>query len=287
MKKYSIPALALVLGMVAASAHGVSAQSPLGVSTNTNINASSTASANVAGASVGNNTTANVNTASSTSTNGSTSSVKNSTAKLAAVIKRSDAAITARVTSLTKLSARIAKLKHLTDAQRASLTGSVQTSIDAMNTLKAKVDGDTDLATAKTDYASITKNYRIFAVVVPSESTIAAADNAMATVTTYGATVAKLQTRVTTAKTAGKDVAIIQASLDDATAKLADAQTQGQATITAVTSLKVDGGDKTIQATNKTQLAAAVTARKAMNADIAAARKDIISVRAGLKTLKV
>jgi hypothetical protein len=264
MKKYSIPALALVLGMVAASTHSVSAQS-IGVSTDTN--------ANVAGTSI------NSSTATSTSVNPAA-------AKINAVIKRSNAAIDARVDSLNKLSVRIAKLKHLTDAQRASLNASIQTSIDAMNTLKAKIDADTTLATAKTDYASITKNYRIFAVVLPSEHTIAATDNAMATITTSQATVATLQTRVTAAKTAGKNVTAVQASLDDATAKLADAQTQGQTVITAVTALKIDGGDKTIQANNKAQLAAAVTARKAMNADMLAARKDIISVRAGLKALQ-
>ncbi len=262
MKKYSIPTLALVLGMIAVNAHGVSAES-LGVTPNAN--------ANIAGTGVTASTTTGVNPGA---------------AKIAKIIKRSDASINARISSLNKFSARLAKYKHLTDAQRASLSASVQSSIDSMNTLKAKIDADTDLVTAKTDYVSIYKNYRIFEVVLPSERTIASTDKALATVNIYQTTLGTLQTRITTAKTAGKNVTAVQASLDDATAKLADAQTQGQALITAVTSLKVDGGDKSIQASNKTQLAAAITARKAMNADINAARKDIGSIRSGLRTLK-
>ncbi len=191
------------------------------------------------------------------------------------IIAKSDTEITARIASLNKLSARLAKFKHLSDTQRASLNANIQSSIDAMNALKTKIDGETDVATLKTDYASITKDYRIYMVVVPSNATIAAVDNDMGSITTLQATLAKLQPKLKT--TAEND------SYADATAKLTDAQTQSQNLINAVSSLKPDMGDKTVEATNKTQIAAAKTARKAIATDLAAARKDIKVIRTDLK----
>ena len=208
------------------------------------------------------------------------------TTTTAQVIAKSDTAITTRITSLNKAVAHIAKYKNLTDAQKASLTSTVQTTIDAMNTLKAKIDADTDLATVKADYASITKAYRVYLVVLPNTATVAAVDNAMSNITAYQTTIATLNTRINTAQTAGKDVTVVQAASADATVKLTDGQSQANALITAVTSLKVDNGDATVKANNKTQLAAAKAAKKALLADVAAAKKDIASVRSGLKTLK-
>ena len=204
----------------------------------------------------------------------------------AQIIAKSDTAITARVNSLNKLETTISKFKHLAADQKTALTATVQSSIDAMNTLKTKIDGETDLATLKTDYASITKNYRIYMLVMPSTATIAATDNAMANITTYLDTLTKLNTRITAAQTAGKNVAAVQAKASDASLKLTDAQSQSQAIITAVTGLKPDMGDKTVAANNKTQLAAAKSARKTLLADLATVRSDIASIRMGLKTLK-
>lgn len=204
----------------------------------------------------------------------------------AQIIAKSDTAITARITSLNTLSAKIAAFKHLTAAEHASLTATIQSSIIAMNALKAKIDNETDLVLLKSDYASIMKDYRVYMVVMPSTSDIAATDTALATITTYQSTLATLQTRITTANTAGENATTVQAAHDNAITKLIDAQTQGQTMITAVTSLKPDMGDKTVEVSNKAAVAAAKTARKAMSADLSAVKKDIATIRSGLKTLK-
>ncbi|MEO5646272.1 MAG: hypothetical protein ABIO57_04210 [Candidatus Paceibacterota bacterium] len=208
----------------------------------------------------------------------------------AQIITKSDTAISARITSLNKLSNGIARFKHLTDDQRASINSSIQSSVSAMTTLKAKIDADTDLVTLKADAASITKDYRIYALVMPSDATLAAADNAMANIATYQTTLVTLQTRITASTpstSSGQTTKLsIQSAHDDAIAKLTDATTKSQALITAITGLKPDMGDKTIAASNKVQIEAAKTARKAMTADIVSAKKDIATIRAGLKTLK-
>lgn len=202
------------------------------------------------------------------------------------IIAKSDTAIASRVASLTKLSARIGAFKHLTADEKASLQATVQSSISAMNSLKTKIDGETDLATLKTDYASIAKDYRIYMLVLPSVTDIATTDNALANVTTYQATLTTLQARITAATTATKDTTAIQASHDDAVAKLTNAQSKSQAMVDAVTALKPDMGDKAIAASNKTAIANAKAARKALLADLSAAKKDIASIRSGLKKLK-
>lgn len=192
----------------------------------------------------------------------------------AQIIAKSDTAITNRINDLNKLSTKVSKFKHLTTEQRNSINSSIQSSINAMSTLKTKIDTDTDMATLKADAASITKDYRIYAVVMPSEATLAATDNAIANIETAKATLAALQPKITPA---------VQASYDTAVAKLADATTQSQTLIDAITGLQPDKGDKTVQASNKAKVAAAATARKAMLADIAAAKKAIAAIKAGLK----
>jgi hypothetical protein len=153
--------------------------------------------------------------------------------------------------------------------------------------LKTKIDGETDIPTLKSDYDSITKDYRIYMVVVPNAKVLASTDTAMADITTYQSSLASLNTRIAAASATGKNVTAIEGSAADATAKLTDAQTQSQNLVTAVTSLKVDNGDKTVEATNKAQLASVKTAGVAMKADISATAKDIASIRTGLKALKI
>lgn len=208
-----------------------------------------------------------------------------SSTSTAQIIAKSDTTITARISSLNKLSAKITALKHLSAAEKTSLTATVQASIDAMNALKTKIDGETDLPTLKTDYASIAKDYRIYMLVMPSVTDIAATDTAIGNITAYQTTLATLQTRITAATTAGKNTTAVQAAHDDAVAKLTDAQTRAQAMVAAVTNLKPDMGDKTVTASNKAAITAAATARKAMNADLSAARKDITTIRSGLTTI--
>jgi hypothetical protein len=203
------------------------------------------------------------------------------------IIAKSDTDIATRIASLNKIITKVSGYKHLTTDQKASITATVQASITEMNILKTKIDGETDIPTLKSDYDSITKDYRIYMVVVPNAKVLASTDTAMADITTYQSSLASLNTRIAAASATGKNVTAIEGSAADATAKLTDAQTQSQNLVTAVTSLKVDNGDKTVEATNKAQLASVKTAGVAMKADISATAKDIASIRTGLKALKI
>jgi hypothetical protein len=156
-----------------------------------------------------------------------------------------------------------------------------------MNALKTKIDAETDLAILKADTATITKNYRIYMLVIPTESAIASADNALGTITILQNTLTKLNVRITTAQTAGKDVTALQTAYTDANAKLADAQTQVNAIITSLSSLKPDMGDKTVQASNAAVIKAAKDNRTSFRKDLVIVRNDIKTIQKGLKTLKI
>src|SRR3954469_12613431 len=60
----------------------------------------------------------------------------NASAKLADIIKKADADIAARITSLNNLSARVAEIKNVSATVKASIASEVQTNITGLTTLK-------------------------------------------------------------------------------------------------------------------------------------------------------
>ena len=206
---------------------------------------------------------------------------------LAKVISRSDSAITTRVNALNNLSTRISNMKNVSAATKTAITTEVQTEVGNLTTLKAKIDADTDLATAKADAKTITGDYRIYALVIPQGYIISSADRVGGIVGLINAIQTKLQTRITDAKTNGKDVTALETAMTDMTAKLADATTQASSAQSGVSALTPDKGDATVAASNKAALVAARANIKTANADLKAARKDIQTIRQGLKAMHV
>lgn len=195
---------------------------------------------------------------------------------------RADNEITRRVNALTKLMSRIGDMKRLTPDQKTSLTAQVQDEINALQTLKTKIDADTDIATLRTDVQSIVKSYRVFALFIPKMYIMAHADRLLDIVDTLTGIQGKLQTRIDAAKTAGNDTTAMQNLISDMTAKLADAKTQATNAINAVLPLTPDGwpGNKTTLMSARTMLG---TARQ----DIQAAHKDEQLIRQDLVKLGV
>ena len=179
---------------------------------------------------------------------------------------RADNEITRRVAALTRLLGRITEMKRVSSDQKTTLTSQVQEQIDALNTLKTKIDADGDIATLRADVQSIVKSYRIFALYIPKMYIIAHADRLLDVIEDLTAISEKLKAR-------GGSATL----LADMTAKLTAAKTQAQNAIAAVTPLVPDGypGNKTTLQSARTML---VTAR----ADIQAAHKDGQQIRQAL-----
>jgi len=163
---------------------------------------------------------------------------------------------------------KIQAMKKVSDADKTTLAGQIQTQVTTLTTLKAKIDADTDITVLRTDVKSIIASYRIFMLIIPRGHIVAAADRMSTLVDDMTALGTKIEKRITAAQTAGKDVTALNALLADFTAKLADAKTQSQAAITKVVSLNPDNGDTAVMQANTATL-------KAARADIKVGTQDL------------
>ena len=187
---------------------------------------------------------------------------------------RGEAMIGQRIDGLNKLLARIQGLKNVSDAAKASISATVQAEIADLTNLKAKIAADTSTTTLKADTQSITKAYRIYALIMPQLSILAAADRVGTIAGMMDTVVAKIQTRLA-ADAAASGNASVQSALADITAKVADARAQATAATTEVSTLKPDNGDQTVMASNTAALKDARSKIQTANKDLQAARKDV------------
>jgi hypothetical protein len=182
---------------------------------------------------------------------------------------RADAEITRRITALNGLITKINAMVRLTSDQKTTFGSGINGQISSLNTLKTKIDADTDIVTLRTDVQSIVTEYRIFVVYLPQVNIMSNADRILALVDEMNAISTKLQTRLGTTT---------NPLMTDRAAKLADATTQANNAISAVVPLTPSGypGNKTTMISARTMLQ---TARQ----DLVTAEKDATQIRQALK----
>jgi len=95
---------------------------------------------------------------------------------LADIQARAKAKTDARIASLDKAISRVNAAKHLTDADRTTILATLNGDVAGMNTVEAKIAGDTDASVAAKDYATIFTDYRVYAVAIPQSRLAAVAD---------------------------------------------------------------------------------------------------------------
>jgi hypothetical protein len=193
-----------------------------------------------------------------------------------------DKEIDRRVLNLNALILRIGSMKNVSADEKTTLAATLNSEVSTLSSLRTKIDSDnaTDL---KTDAQSITKDYRVYALVIPQAHIASAADRIGTVASLMQSLSVKLQTRITAAQTAGKNVSAAQSAYTDMQAKTADAKTQAAAAVTETASLKPDQGSASVQASNTAALKDAAAKIKTANADLRAARADINTI---LKTVK-
>jgi len=157
----------------------------------------------------------------------------NQAARLANLHTLADNAISVRLTALNTASTRISGLVKLSTDQKNQYTGEITTDVNALSSLKTKADGDTDLATLRTDYRSIFTTYRIYAEFLPQLHLLVASDTMGATTDKLSDLATKLQSRIQSAGNPSN----LTSLLADMQAKIADAKTQYNAVESQVTSL--------------------------------------------------
>jgi hypothetical protein len=188
---------------------------------------------------------------------------------------KSDTAITKRIASLQDLSTKVSAAKHISVSEKSSIQATISGEVSSLQGLQARIDADTVGADLKTDAESITKDFRIYMLVIPQGRIVAASDRVDTIVGLMQQFAPKLQARITAAQTAGKNVTVAQNAYADMIAKVADAQTQANAAVSSTASLQPDQGNASVEASNKTSLKAAEAKLKTAEQDLKAARADV------------
>ncbi len=188
-----------------------------------------------------------------------------------------------RVSTLTDLNTRINEMQKVTEIFKNNLISNIQTHIEALTSLRVKIDTNTDLETLRADIKSINQSYRIYALIIPQSRILAHADRVMITtdmMTTLGI---KLQALVASAQSAGADIGSMTTALSDLSVKISDAITQAQAAVSISAPLIPDNGDKAKKAENEKALQTAQKNLQTAQKDLVAARKNINIIEKALK----
>src|SRR3989344_1054407 len=99
--------------------------------------------------------------------NRATISAENQAQRLEKIKTQADKLISNRIAILNTLLQRVTNDSRLSADEKSSLSSSIQSTIDGLNTLKTKIDTDTDIITAKADAKTIITNYYIYRMFVP------------------------------------------------------------------------------------------------------------------------
>lgn len=217
-----------------------------------------------------------------TSTNSAINTQTTQDQKIANLKARASQEIDRRITAMNNAITRITNAKRISANDKSALITQIQTQIATLTSLKTKINADTDLATLRTDVQSIVTSYRIFVLFLPKTHILAAADSMLTTADQAATLAAKLQSRITTAQNAGKDVTALTTALTDMQTKIADAKTQANNAIAAVTPLTPDGYPD-----NKATLQSARGMLLVGRQDLTGARQDAKTIMEGLKALRV
>ena len=132
-----------------------------------------------------------------------------------------DCEIDRRLDTITRIQGRVASADSLTAADRTELQSQLSADASGLTTLRARIDGESNVDALRADLKKIVADFRIYLLMVPKASDVIAADSELAAVARLGTLGTKLQARIDADKAAGKDVTGAQADLDAMTAKVA------------------------------------------------------------------
>jgi len=209
-----------------------------------------------------------------------TAAKDNSVAHLKAL---GDCEINRRLVTVQTLLDHVSNPNGLTDSDRSALQSLLTADSTGLTTLKAKIDGETDVTTLRTDIGTIVTGYRIYLLMVPMTAEVISADNEAAAVGRLTTVAGKLQARITADLNAGKDVTQAQADLDAMTTALGQVNTSTLAGIPTVL-LALTPADYNARTAGPV-LKADHTTLQGFRASLDAARADAVACRAALRAL--
>jgi hypothetical protein len=204
--------------------------------------------------------------------------------KLANIKVKATAMIDERIAALNTLNTKIQSLPNITAANKVTVNTSIQNEINALTALRAKIQADTDLAVAKTDIASITKNFRIYSLILPKTNISTKVNTGFEALNNLTTTSAALRVDIQVASSTGRDVTALNAQLATLNAKLADANVQSNTALSLVAPLQPDNGSSTVRTQNQLAITQARTALQIAKDDIAQVRTIATNIINQLKS---
>jgi Zn-dependent M32 family carboxypeptidase len=200
---------------------------------------------------------------------------------LQAIITRADELATNRITSLNTLLARVQNDNRLSESEKTSLTTEIKNDITGLTNLKAKIDADTDVETARTDAKQIVTNYYIYTVFEPKMRLLITLNNLQTVTKNTQLLVPEIQKLVATYKTQGKDVSQLETLLANVSTQLTTISTAIATDITKVEG--VSTADKSTAQTTFTAVRQDI--EQTIKADFAKLRSDLEQMRPLFKQL--
>lgn len=147
-------------------------------------------------------------------------SANKSQQQLASVIKGADMMITNRITTLNNLISRIQGDNRLTSDEKTALSAEIQSTISGLNSLKATIDADTDVAKARSDAKKIVTDYYVFVKLEPKIRLLITLNNLEATSSNVQTLVPQVQNLINTLQGQGKDTSGLTGLLTDISSQL-------------------------------------------------------------------
>ncbi|WP_423919399.1 hypothetical protein ACPEEZ_12245 [Frigoribacterium sp. 2-23] len=189
------------------------------------------------------------------------------------------AGASATATRISRLNAAVTKVdadKTLTSGDRSAVLLKLQNGLTGMQHLQSSLAGDTTAAQARTDYTAVFAQYRVVAVVLPQERIVREAHRVTSTTLPHlQAAEKKLSDRLTTH--AAADSTAAKTALADLQKQIATVQSDNQgldAAALAVTPAQYDQAHTAISSVTSTATA--------LKSAVAAARKDMQTIRQAL-----
>jgi len=194
-----------------------------------------------------------------------------------------DKMIDRRVAALNKAITRVNNSKKVATADRDALVSDLNANINNLNTLKATIDGDSEIDSLKNEIKSIVIDYRIYAVVLPRDRGKLIDGRINAILSRIDTLSSKLDTWLDSAKKRGFDLSHIDELDQDFKAKLADAHSQADEAMNQFSAMQpaADLGAA------KNHLSAGKTAMRRVRDDLKAARGDLRQIIITFKGLRL
>ncbi|MDP4020983.1 MAG: hypothetical protein Q8P58_03015 [Candidatus Adlerbacteria bacterium] len=188
-----------------------------------------------------------------------------------------------RVRILQGLLERILFMKRVSENFKGDLRTTVETQIQSIEALRARIASSTDITSLRDDLQSIGNSYRVFSLVMLKAQIAAAGDRIVTMTATMSEIGAKLKARIDAAAGDGEDVSALSAALASLAAHIDSANAHAQAAVNGTATLESDNGDQPLAETNRAAFQAAREELRLAHEEVKAGRENIRTIIDGLK----